>query len=587
VEPPPDAGADRPVITDLPQICTAERWCWTNPLPTGDRFVQALAVGADDTWLIGASGAIVRRNGGVWSTVAPVPAEALSAWTGGGENIWVGTIEHAYRWFGGSWQLIGIPASPGQRAVHAVWGCSPSNVWLVGPRANMWDGTQVVYRDMPLGSETFRALWGSGCNEVWAGGISDLSGAGRIMRWTGSGAWTDVATQPVEQMAGTGPGDVWSLAQGQLHRWTAPGVGAPAASRILNLFQVGPDAIGTMNDGRSISVVTRAGATTLPAPAPTGVSTLSARAAGDIWGVGPSGFAAHWNGEAWSPELPASTVTRGNVVKVTGSGPADVWAVVEGGTLLHGDGSTWRIALTPDQIGGRINDVWARTPGDVWVVGGDGVVHRLQNGVWSVENPAPGSMLEMRAISGTGPKDVWILRGESLLLHWDGMNWLGRYSDLQRPVDIFAAAPDDLWVAGDDGIRRWYGGYWRKPDLPIALGNAPSFSAVAGSGPGDVWVLATGGYVLRASDDGSELVTMLNSSSRAASLAPIATGGVWVLFQDGSAASRFNLITASGPANDGRAMLGPAGLNDIWIAADGTMWAGGAGGALVRRAAAP
>ncbi len=64
---PSDANAaDRPTeVPALPVVCTAERWCWTHPLPTGDRFVQATGLGADDLWLLGGSGVILRRSGGV------------------------------------------------------------------------------------------------------------------------------------------------------------------------------------------------------------------------------------------------------------------------------------------------------------------------------------------------------------------------------------------------------------------------------------------------------------------------------------------------------------------------------------------
>jgi hypothetical protein len=343
-----------------------------------------------------------------------------------------------------------------------------------------------------------------------------------------------------------------------------------------------------MNDKRSISVVTPNGSTALPAPVPDGVTVLSARSPSDIWGVGPLGFATHWNGTAWSAELPGWTVSRGDIVKVTGSGPTDLWAGVRDGTLLHGDGSTWQVALTPDKVGGRINDIWARTPDDVWVLGRDGVIHRLQAGAWSVENPAPGSTLEMRVISGNGPNDVWILRGANTLVHFDGMNWLGRQPELQRPVAIWSPGPDELWIVGEDGTLHWYGGSARRQTWPPELGNAPSFSAVAGTGPGDVWVLSSDGYVLRVSDDGSKLVTMGGSGpQRAMGLAPIPTGGIWALYQNGTVGSRFYGYTAVGPANPGPGMFAPAGLNTLWVAPDGTIWAGGAGGTLIRRAPAP
>src|SRR6266700_3717116 len=72
-----DASGDVPVV--LPQVCTPEGWCWTHPLPTGDRFVQAYAIAPDDLWLLGASGTIVRYAGGVWSTIPSPPSDALAA----------------------------------------------------------------------------------------------------------------------------------------------------------------------------------------------------------------------------------------------------------------------------------------------------------------------------------------------------------------------------------------------------------------------------------------------------------------------------------------------------------------------------
>ena len=97
----------------------------------------------------------------------------------------------------------------------------------------------------------------------------------------------------------------------------------------------------------------------------------------------------------------------------------------------------------------------------------------------------------MRAISGTGPKDVWILRGTNSVLHWDGETWISRQPAIQRPVDIWAAGPDEAWVVGDDGVSHWKNGLWYPVKLPATFGSTP-FSAVGGSGPTDVWMLAAG-----------------------------------------------------------------------------------------------
>jgi len=582
-----DAGSDSAarVVPDLPQVCTSEGWCWTHPLPTSDRFVAAYTVGIDDLWLIGASGTIVRFAGGVWSTV-PAPSSALSAiWASAANDVLVGGPAGPYHWDGAAWTQVPSPASPGGRPVYSIWGCAPNDVWVVGALALHWDGSQLTYPTQPILPGYLRAVWGSACNNVWAGALIDGSGAGRMMRWDGNN-WLDIASQPAERIAGTGPDDIWSLGQGQLFHWTGPGAGTLRDSRTLNLFAIGTDAVGTIDDRQVISIFPRSGATSSLAPAPDEVTALWGRAANDIWGFGALGFAAHWNGTDWTAELPGWALTHDNAVKVTGSSPTDLWAVA-GGTLLHGDGSTWQTALTPQEVGGTIHDVWAAAPDDVWVLGGDALIHRWNGAAWRTEDPPPRGMTtpEMRAISGTGPDDVWILRGTNSVLHWDGRSWISRQPDIDRPVDIWAAGPDEAWVVGDDGVSHWDNGFWYRPRLPATFGSTP-FTAVNGSGPADVWMLAAG-YVLKVSDDQQDVSVVMSSDWRAAALAPIATGGVWVVFQAGTEASRLYRITNTDPGTFGTAVIGPAGLNDLWLASDATLWAAGDGGALIRKRPSP
>ena len=135
----------------------------------------------------------------------------------------------------------------------------------------------------------------------------------------------------------------------------------------MNLFAIGTDAVGTIDDRQVISIYPRTGATSSLAPAPDEVTALWGRAANHIWGFGALGFAAHWNGTDWTAELPGWALTHADAVKVTGSSATDLWAVA-GGTLLHGDGSTWETALAPQAVGGTIHDVWARAADDVWVL---------------------------------------------------------------------------------------------------------------------------------------------------------------------------------------------------------------------------
>ena len=579
-----DAAADRPA---LPQVCTSDGWCWTHPLPTSDRFVQALSVGDDDLWFIGASGTIVRFTGGAWSTI-PSPTDALSAiWASGTNDVWVGGTAGPYHWNGLSWTQVPLPTSPGDRAVYAIWGCAPNDVWFVGPVTTHWDGALLSYVDMPIGARGFDTVWGSACNDVWAGFLDDSLGSGRIAHWTGS-AWLPTESRPAEQITGTGADDVWSLAQGQLFHWNGIGAGTLQDSHTLSLFPVGGAAVGTMNDGRKVSVFARSGATSsLPVLAPGTVSALWGRSADDLWGFGARGVATHWDGAAWTAHLPGWALGSDDALRVTGSGPTDLWAVV-GGTLLHGDGLTWQTALTPQQVGGHIFDLWARAPNDVWVLGGDAVIRRWNGATWRTAEPPPpdATMSEMHAITGAGPDDVWILRGTNSVLHWDGSTWISRLPQIENLKGIWAPGPNELWVVGD-GVSHWIGTGWSPLRIPNILINTP-FTAVGGSGPTDVWVLAAG-YAMKVGANNGDLTEALSSSWHAAALSPVSTGGVWVLFQDGATpASRLYRVTGTDPTTDiGPMVVAPAGLNDLWAAPDGTLWGAGSGGALIRRRPTP
>jgi hypothetical protein len=141
-----------------------------------------------------------------------------------------------------------------------------------------------------------------------------------------------------------------------------------------------------------------------------------------------------------------------------------------------------------------------------------------------------------------------------------------------------------VWVVGE-GVSHGRGTGWNPPRIPFAIGNAP-FTAVNGGGPADVWILA-GDYALKVSDDYADLNVAISSGWRAASLTPAAGGGVWVVFQDGTTASRLYHLTAAAPTGSGAALLAPAGFNDLWVAPDGTLWAAGTGGALMRKAPVP
>lgn len=596
-----DRGPEGPPVPppDLPPVCTVDGWCWTHPLPSGDRLVDAFKVAADDLWLVGAAGTIVRVAGGKLSTI-PSPTSTLAAiWATAPNDVWVGGRAGPYHWDGQAWSRIGITADPGGRVVDALWGCAPKDIWAVGPLASRWDGQNWVAAQTPsdvwINAGGFRTVWGSACNDVWAGSLLDLSGTGGIYHFDGS-AWARVEARPAEQMAGIGRSDVWSLAQGRLFHSNGVDPGVLISDRAESLFPVGADRVGFMNDAHAVSLLASGGvSTSLPAPAPDATRTLRGWAPDDLWALGALGTAAHWNGETWQSRLPAWLLSGEDATRVTGSGPDDLWAVVGGG-LLHGDGKSWQVARTAEQFGGPIVDLWVPGPGQVWVIGGDNRIHRLASwgGPWATDKQPAGDPAgsRMRAISGTGPNDVWIARGANTVLHWDGQDWIARdvtisQGGLVNTVNaIWAAAPDDLWAVGS-GISHWMNGSWvGPPTFPSnVVGINGPYVAVAGTGPNDVHFLLASGHVVKATNNNLTLTQELGASTQPVALVAAAPTGVWAMFDDAAAGvSRLYLLGGSPDAGPDPRLVGPAGLKGIWGLPDGTLWAAGQGGSLLRRA---
>jgi hypothetical protein len=594
-------GADGPPLPppNLPPVCTVDGWCWTHPLPSGDRFVDAFKVAPDDVWLVGAAGTIVRVTGGNLSTI-PSPTSALAAiWATGSDDVWVGGPDGQYRWDGHVWTYRPLETNPTVRGVSAFWGCAANDIWAVGSSTARWDGSRWASVSVPgdavVSDGSIRAVWGSACDDVWAGSLRDSSGTGAIYHFDGS-VWTKREERPAAQIAGIGGSHVWSLAQGRLFHSNGVEAGALVSDDIVSLCQAGAAEVAVMNDAHQVSVVTGEGATPLSAPAPDAARTLRGSGANDLWAVGALGTAAHWTGASWERHLPAWVLSGDDATRVTGSGPDDLWAVA-GATLLRRDGAAWQIALTAGDVGGQILDIWSPGRDEVWVLGNDNLVHRRVGGSWTTMNPLGGNATtpRMRAISGTGPKDVWIVRGSSTVLHWDGEGWVGREAvvyyggGLNAVNAIWAAAPDDLWAVGDV-ISHWSNGAWvAPPQFPsnIVGINGP-YVAVAGTGPNDVHLLLASGYVAKATNNNLTLVEELTSTTHPIALAAAVPTGVWAVFDDPvGGVSRIYRLGGDPDAGAAPRLVGPAGLSAIWSAPDGTLWAAGKGGSLLRRAPSP
>jgi hypothetical protein len=188
---------------------------------------------------------------------------------------------------------------------------------------------------------------------------------------------------------------------------------------------------------------------------------IAALAPANVWRQSDSAVE-HWDGTSWTAVLSGQTFTS-----IWASGTNDVW-VGGDAPLQHWDGSTWTtIAL--DAVG-IVDHIWGSGPQDVWVAGRGlttSVVH-WDGSAWVDRTPAAvsmGQLTQIDALGGTGPADVWLL---GLLvpdptvpsiyfgsvLHWASTGWeplvtLPAAAAMTTfPVTLWAAAANDVWVAG-------------------------------------------------------------------------------------------------------------------------------------------
>ncbi len=192
---------------------------------------------------------------------------------------------------------------------------------------------------------------------------------------------------------------------------------------------------------------------------------------------------------------------------VWASGPNDVWAVGwrnsaqqldANGFAFHWDGCSWSPAPLSTTAG--LNDVWGAGSTDVWIAGTQGATWHWDGAAWTaVSTGASGAF---HHLSGTGSADVWAI-GNAGLYHWDGKRWT---ADPRLPVDaedgflgdIWAVAPDDVWVAEGfnvrGGVAHYDGAAWTvaqpSPEPNFGLFGVWSSGAVT-------WAVGEGNQALR------------------------------------------------------------------------------------------
>lgn len=227
-------------------------------------------------------------------------------------------------------------------------------------------------------------------------------------------------------------------------------------------------------------------------------------------------------GSEWEWEIPWPTGADCN--GMWGTSGSDVWISQEYGVLLHYDGNEWTRAYpNPNTIYPHVFTGWSASPTDAWTGGHDQALLHWDGVNWTpVDSPAPGTIND---IAGSSSDEIWAVGPNIPVMMWDGNDWstlptgfpyhhdvvvripgepwvsatthMLRLSGIWQntgynawPVnDMYAVAPDDVWIASDDAkIWRWDGGSF-NPQSGFGLPLTFDIDIIQGSSANSMWAL--------------------------------------------------------------------------------------------------
>jgi hypothetical protein len=560
----------------------------------------------------------------------------IQALTGAGtDDLWMVERNNIHHLGGGQWS---VSYRPWNRTLQQVWGTPDGKLWAVGKRGMLlhFDGKRWFEVESGIAGHLI-GVWGTSATEVWT-----MDATGAIYHLEGTD-WLEVPTERSEGLALEGcyavrPDLVYAVgAGGKALRWDGKTVtelvtGVTGdlhgvwASRAEDVWAVGDEGRILRFDGKRWTQT------------PSGLSDrvlfgVWGSAPDDVWAVGgalefvnaaenlegQNGTVLHWNGRAWSVEVPSA---KAALVSVWGSGPKDVYAAGTGGAVLRYDGQTW--SELPRRTSKTWWHVWGRSPSDVWAVGERGSVLRFDGRRWSSSYSRPSD--DLTGLYRVGPRDVWAVGMAGSVLHYDGTGWMraesGTLHDLQAvwasgPDDVYAvgergtivhfdgvrwttmksgserkllavwgSGPKDVWVAGQATLLHGDGKEWTPVTIAevtdLGPGRTWPLRGVWGSGPGDVWVAGNDALLLHF--DGQMWKRVDLKMKPAQHLGAVAGSGprdVWVM----AAGSNYYPVQPSAFHFDGKAWSSvplPRFLTALWVGGPGNVWGAGESATLVR-----
>lgn len=305
-------------------LCSPENWCHTTlpkPLVLNDVWGDGQGV----VWAVAQEGDLLRWNGTAWSIARTGTTPLNAVWGSSPTDVWVATDTGLLHGTGTSSNTLTWTEIPLDKPVATVWGTSAVDIWAAGfvaidyrtsdGRLYHYSGGDPNAADSwvvdPTASTAvgYSKVWGTGADDVWAGGAfgSGATAVHRVSDGDGGFMWRTEHSTPSSSFLGGAsitPTNVFIL-----------GMGPPETYVTGESADDGATFDWTVHDGFGTGLALRDVWSSSPS---------------DIYVAGINGRFRRFDGTKWN----IVRIATQNVIPVTaelkaiwGTGPDDVWVV--------------------------------------------------------------------------------------------------------------------------------------------------------------------------------------------------------------------------------------------------------------------
>lgn len=458
---------------------------------------------SSDIYAVGNRGVIRRFEGHAWKPVdlnlGPCATSFLfnGVWGSSASDVYVvgcygnsmgdgctaqGLILH---YDGADWRQEPVEDLP---ALKAVWGSGPTDIFAVGGSTILhYDG--IEWSPMASGTtEYLMALWGSAGADVFAMGTS-----GTILHYNG-GAWAPMVSGTTENLRG-----VWGLSGSDvfavgdngtvIHYDGSDWTPFPTSEDMASLPFKDVWGTGSTNFyvvGNS-GIVFRYGyggwGNRIDAKTDRSLKALWGSSHSNIIAAGSASTIVGFNGSWWTLRHGGTTE---RLFEVWGSSATDIFAVGNNGTVLHNDGNGWKpMASGTDD---KFYSVWGTSASDVWAVGCQteegsdtcerGRAYHYNGSSWAQDTGVDFDG-ELAGVWGSAANNFYAVgdyptgsedpphRG-GCILHYDGGSWSRvNYPEVYSMLGLWGNAADDIYAVGNnfEGAYHFDGGAWTFQEI--------------------------------------------------------------------------------------------------------------------------